>query len=109
MNKNEAIKRMKRNKWKELVKKAIIDQNEIDLKSEIEKSKKLKNGVLINESFGLQNYIKELSLHEARIMFKHRCYMTQFVKMNYKNEKKYSKQLWKCTCGKMDSESQMMW
>ena len=37
MNKNEAIKRMKRNKWKELVKKAIIDQNEIDLKSEIKK------------------------------------------------------------------------
>ena len=64
---------------------------------------------MINESFGLQNYIKELSLHEARIMFKHRCYMTQFVKMNYKNEKKYSKQLWKCTCGKMDSESHLMW
>ena len=103
------VTKMKRNKWKRLVKEAVLEINENELKHEIETSKKLKNSALVNESFGLKNYIKELSLHEARIYFKHRTKMTQFVKMNYKNEKYYSKKLWKCTCGKMDSESHLLW
>ena len=74
---------MKRNKWKRLVKEAVLEINEKELKHEIETSKKLKTSALVNESFGLKNYIKELSLHEARIYFKHRSKMTQFVKMNY--------------------------
>ena len=36
--------------------------------------------------------------------------MSRFVKMNYKGDKKYEKQLWKCDeCKLMDSESHILW
>ena len=35
--------------------------------------------------------------------------MTQYVKMNYKNDKEYARQLWKCgKCGMMDSQSHLL-
>ena len=42
-------------------------------------------------------------------MFKHRFQMTQYVKLNYQNDNKYSRTLWKCDdCLKMDSESHLL-
>ena len=71
---------------------------------------KLKNSKLINENFGMKNYIKNLKVEESRTMFKHRCKMTRYVKMNYKNEPRYSKSLWKCeNCENIDSESHILW
>ena len=64
---------------------------------------------MVNEEFGVRGYVKELPVYEARIMFKHRCMMTEHVKMNFKNNSEYSKKLWKCDeCLKMDSESHLL-
>ena len=101
--------KVKRNKWKTLVKNAILAANEKELKDEIKESKKLKNSELANEKFGIKKYVFELSLHESRTLFKHRTKVTQHVKMNFRNDKLYAKKLWKCECGNMDTESHLLW
>ena len=36
--------------------------------------------------------------------------MTRYVKMNYKGNPQYEKQLWKCNkCSKIDSEEHILW
>ena len=51
-----------------------------------------------------------LTLKESRTLFKHRCKITQYVKMNFRNDKEYSRKLWKCDkCGNMDTESHLLW
>ena len=71
---------------------------------------KLKNSKLINESFGIRKYVKDLTVVEARTMFKHRTSMTRYTKFNYKNDPIYAKQLWKCeSCDNISSESHILW
>ena len=102
--------KIKRTKWKKLVKKAILNANEEELKVEIMKSKKLKDSDLLKEGFGIKKYIKQLSLNESRILFKHRCKVTQYVKMNFRNDKIFSRDLWKCDyCVNIDTESHQLW
>ena len=102
--------RIKKNAWKKKVKESIVRENEKELKQDMQTFKKLKQSELINEKFGMRKYVKELNVNEARTLFKHRCKMTRYVKMNYKNEPKYLKSLWKCqNCSNMDSESHILW
>ena len=84
--------------------------NEKELRDEIQKSKKLKDSALLNEGFGIKDYVKSLSLQESRTFFKHRCKVTQYVKMNFRNDRNFSKKLWKCDfCQNMDTESHLLW
>ena len=72
-----------------MVKAAITEANEIELKYDIkEKYKKLKTSDLAKEEFGRKSYFKNLSLQESRTMFKYRCSMTQHVKMNQKKQRR---------------------
>ena len=93
-----------------MLKRAILRENEKELKEDMKKFKKLKESELINERFGIKKYIIELRTNDGRALFKHRCKMTRYVKMNYKNEPNYSRSLWKCeNCAKIDSESHILW
>ena len=61
------------------------------------------------EKFERKEYIEKLFVHEARTLFKHRCLMSRYVKMNYKSDPKYMKDNWKCNyCGRIDSESHIL-
>ena len=83
-------------KWKSIVKKAIKTNYENELKSKMTTSK-LKDGPMNKESFGLQDYLKEMRLSDARTKF--RSNMTK-VKMNMKSDPKFAAELWKCSgCG----------
>ena len=87
-----------------------MNENEKRLKKEMMKSKKLKNSELVQENFKTRSYIYELSLSEARILFKFRSQMTQYVKMNFSHNTQYSKTQWKCNdCHRMDSENHLLW
>ena len=101
--------KIKKNKWKKEVKMAIIEQNKIELKEEIDKLKKVKE--FKNEQFEQKDYFKNLSLKEAREIFKHRAKMTEHVKRNYQNEPKYRYDLWKCnSCrSNIDTQSHILW
>ena len=77
--------------WKSKVKAAILKANENDLRSKMMKYEKLKSSDLVEESFGTKPYLKNLSVHQARIIFKKRVSMMQHVKMNYMSDMNYMK------------------
>ena len=99
-----------KNKWKKLVKASVENANENEIREAMKMYKKLKNRDIIEDKYGLKNYVEKLSLYETRTIFKHRASMTQFVKMNYKGTKHYEKQGWKCEeCFCLDSEDHLLW
>ena len=102
--------KISKNKWKQLVKRKIIEENEKNLKESMKQYKKLKSSKLMDEKFGMKDYVKKLTVHEARALFKNRTSMTQYTKINYKNNPLYAKQLWKCeNCENISSESHILW
>jgi heterodisulfide reductase subunit C len=64
---------------------------------------------MTKESFGLQDYLKEIKFSDARTKFRLRSNMTK-VKMNMKSDPKLSAELWKCSgCSNLNSHSHIMW
>ena len=86
--------KMTQNKWKGLVNKAIQTANAKELKLDMSSYRKLENSELLLEDFGRQPYLKQLNLTDSRTKFKYQTKMTQYIKMNYSSETRYSK-----TCG----------
>ena len=102
--------KIQKNSWKLLVKKAVCKANEEELREKMESYKKVKKQVLQNEKFGSKDYLSNLSLSKARTFFKHKYSMTENVKMNFKGNVSYARELWKCThCRNQDSESHLLW
>ena len=101
---------MPENEWKRMVKNAVSEANSKEIKGEItEKYKKLKKSELSKEEFGRKEYIKCLTLQQSRTMFKHRCAMTQHVKMNQMSNPAYAADLWKCEeCGQQDTNTHVL-
>ena len=102
-------KNIKKNIWKKLVKKAILEKNEKELKNGLEKFQKVKE--YSGENFQQKDYFKILNLHEARSVFKFRAKMTQYTKFNFKNDPQYRKDLWNCSSCKtnIDTQSHILW
>ena len=57
------------------------------------------------ENFERKAYVSEMTMADARLNFKLRTHMLD-VKFNYKNDKKYASELWKCDSCQTDIESQ---
>ena len=74
-------------------------------------SSKLKDSRMIKEKCELKSYLRDLSVNDARHIFKKRSSMTQFVKMNYMSDLRYASDLWKCdSCQtSVDSMGHVMW
>ena len=106
---NITVITIKQNYWKKIVKKAIREKNEKELKEDIEKHKKVKE--YSKETFEQKQYFRSLNLKEARNIFKYRAKMTQYVKRNYPNDPKYRQSLWQCAgCNSaIDTQSHVMW
>ena len=102
---------MSKQQWKNEVKKAIMKENELDLRSKMFKYEKLKKSELVSEDFGIKPYIKHLSVHDARAIYKKRTSMMQYVKMNYMNDMKYVKTLWLCNSCQtsIDNMDHVLW
>ena len=70
---------------------------------------KLKEIGKSEESLGIKDYLKNMSLRDSRTMFRIRSFMTN-VKMNKKSDKTYAEALWKCDfCKSLDSQSHILW
>ena len=96
--------------WNKIVKKAIEKANENEIRETMMTYKKLKNRKIVSDRYGMKEYAKTLYLHEARLIFKHRTSMTQYVKLNYKGNKRYEAEGWKCDdCLHLDSEDHLLW
>ena len=107
---NKTNEETTKQKWKKLVKEAIVEESEKELKEKISKLKKLKDGPMKNETFGTKDYLKSMDLTEARLKFKFRSKMLD-VKMNYSHDPVFSKDLWKCdSCERsIDTQNHILW
>ena len=79
--------------WKTLIKKAILKENEEDLKK---KMLKLDNGEMVNGKCERKESIKTLSVGDAMHIFLKNSCMTRYVKMNYMSDFQNVKGLWQC-------------
>ena len=97
-------------RWKRLVKSAISNANEKEIRESSESFKKMKNKIEDSEKFKFKDYLSNLPLSQARTMFKHKYSMTENVKMNYKGDPTFTKLLWKCQdCMNQDTEIHLLW
>ena len=108
---NVLEQRITKTQWKNLVKKAILKKNEDDLRKKIMKMEKLKNGDIVKEKCERKDYVKSLSVNDARNIFLKNTCMTRYMKMNYMSDFKYVKELWQCdSCQRnIDSMNHVMW
>ena len=79
--------------FKQTVKTAILKKNEEELRKEMANYSKLKG--LDGESYGRKEYLKDLTLEEARLNFRIRGNMTEFG-FNFRNKKEYADKSWFC-------------
>ena len=95
--------------WKNTVKTCIKETSEKSIKKEFEKYSKLVNKDFEKENLEVKDYVKSMKLRDARTLFRIRSGMIN-VKMNMKNNLKYSMDLWRCDdCRSMDSQSHIIW
>ena len=85
------------------------DNSEKSIKREFAKYSKLMNKNLEEESLQIKDYVESMKLRDARMLFRLRSGMVN-AKMNRKNDRQYSMDLWRCNdCHSMDSQSHIMW
>ena len=96
--------------WKNLVKKEIGKKCEKDLREEIKKLDKLSESKMSEEIFKTKDYLKSMTLDNARVKFKLRTKMLD-VNFNYKHQPHNEKTLWQCdSCQtSIDTQSHIMW
>ena len=98
-----------KHQWKVMVKRAVNSKYEKLLQSKIQQLSKLKNGSMSEEHFEEKRYINEMSMIDARTLFRVRS-LTTNVRMNQRTDKENAKNLWKCSeCGNIDSQSHILW
>ena len=92
------------------MKKAIYKENENEIRKSASSYKKMKNKIKVDEPFGCKDYLQNLPISQARILFNHKYSITENIKMNYKGNPSYANSLWKCNeCGNQDTSSHLLW
>ena len=91
-----------------------MQQNEKELKQKIMGLEKLKSSDLVTEGFGVRPYMKNLTVYQARNIFKNRSSMMKDVKMNYMsdvNNVKKVASMWLCNSCQtiIDSMGPVLW
>ena len=95
--------------WRNLTGKAITKQNKQDILEKMKPYKKLEHSKLAGEAFGRKDYIKNLNIPDARLKFSLRAKMTRTIQMNFKGEKQYKNNGWKCnSCGELDTQEHLV-
>ena len=84
-----------RSQWKSIIKKEIYSKNMRELIDESAKYKKIEYS--LSDSFVRQNYLSELKVTDARLMFKLRTKMTPTVQMNFVSDDTFKKNFWTCS------------
>ena len=99
-----------KSQWKRVVKKRINEKCESELKESMKAYSKLKDGPMPKEQFKMKNYIKEMTVEDARTNFSIRSLMYR-AKFNYRSDPKNADELWKCSScmsGHIESQSHIL-
>lgn len=105
------VEKLSKIQWKKSVKAKLLEENEKDLKLKMTMLEKLRNSELFEEEFGIKPYVKNLTVIEARNIFKKRSSMMENVKMNYMSDLKNIQSIWLCgSCERsIDSMGHVLW
>ena len=93
------------------MKKKIRSWCETELKDKMKTYSKLRDGPMLSEDFGMKDYIKNMKVEDAQVNFSLRSKMYR-AKFNYRNDPKYSAELWKCSScmsGHIESQSHILY
>ena len=63
---------------------------------------------LSSEEYGLKEYFRTFNISEARTMFSARSSMLSTVQTNFKNNPQYKANEYKCKCGELDTQSNLL-
>ena len=87
-----------KSKWESMVKKAVREVHERELKESVESKTKLEE--IKNQGVKVKEYFSGRNIVDTRMMFRIRTRMIE-LKANFKNNQKFKKEGWKCEgCGK---------
>ena len=88
--------------WKKLVRNAVLNYEECELKKEISDKSKLVDGPMAMEDFQRKPYLSNLTMQNARMQFKIRS------KLNF--SAKYEREMWLCDscCSAIESQSHIL-
>ena len=90
----------------QMIKNAVEEKNEKDLKESISRFEKLE--VMKDEKYGIKSYLNEMNMHEARTFFRVRSRMVR-CKMNQSSGQYNRESLWKCEdCGYVDTQTHIL-
>ena len=96
-------------RWKQMVKRAVRKSSEGQIKKEFRNFSKLRNKGYEEEDFALKSYITNMNLRDARTKFRLRS-STIPVKFNMKSDPKFAAELWKCdSCFSIESQDHIIW
>ena len=102
----ERVKEPSKPQWKGIIKEAVEEKNGLELKERICKLKKLE--VMKEEKYGRKQYLSNLSMENARMLFRVRT-KTFKCKMNQSSDRANSHSLWKCgACGYIETQSHII-
>ena len=102
---SENEKKMTKYKWKNLLKNAVNNKNKKDIQEAFKRYSKLED--IKGESYEANSYLKEMTMQNARMMFRMRSKMVQ-CKMNFSSKRSNIETAWKCdSCmsGAIDTQS----
>ena len=91
-------------RWRCLIKSRIHDKNRLDILTEVQSYKKLDYDKLVTEEYGLQPYLKNMTVPLARTCFASRAMMLSSVQMNFKNNPEFRANDYRCGCGEYDHQ-----
>ena len=85
-----------------MIRKRISVKNREDLFSWARDYKKIKLETY-DQNLKMKDYVKELSLAKARLIFRRNCGFLSTIRMNFKQNKKYKKEKYRCPdCTKLN-------
>ena len=70
--------------------------------------KKLDAGKMSSEEYGAKDYLSSMRVSEARTFFAARSSMLSTVQYNFKNNKAYKAKEYKCKCGDLDTQTNLL-
>ena len=94
--------------WAKLVKSRIHSKNKSDILKQISSYKKFNKDKLVTENYGMKPYISSMSIADARTFFSSRSMMLSTVQYNFKNHPEYKANAYKCKCGDLDTQSNLL-
>ena len=82
--------------WRKQMKQKVKKKNFEDLLEWSKSYKKIDTNKYLNRTYEMSPYLKNLSLHDSRVLFRKNAYMLKTVRLNFKSDKRYKAEGYLC-------------